>query len=66
MNFFFCKNESCKKNSCNICKKEVPHIKEGYDEDEEEYKLCDKHEVHFKCYEFKEIKEKFDLAIKEG
>ena len=36
-NFFYCRNEDCGKDSCNICKKEIPKVTDDYDEDEELY-----------------------------
>lgn len=56
----------CLKVSCTVCNKEVPRLGEGYDDDEEEYKLTEDHEKHFKCWEFKELKMKFEEMIQNG
>ncbi len=66
MNFNFCHKPSCMRVSCTVCKKQVPSLDDDYEEDEEEYKLTEEHEVHFKCWEFKELKLKFEDMIQNG
>lgn len=67
MNFFYCQNKNCKKSCCNICKKEVIRVDDNYDADYDQMEDIEEDIMpHFLCYEYKEMRAKFDKVLDTG
>jgi hypothetical protein len=67
-NFFYCKEGKCKKSSCIVCHKSF-HTPEGFslnDDEFEEMKEEGGMLSHFKCYEYKDLKNEWETAIVDG
>lgn len=67
-NFFFCRNPKCLKGSCSVCFKEFEVVPDSEisSKKHEEMKRDGGMLSHYKCYEHKEAKEKWDKAIATG
>ena len=66
MNFFYCDNAICLKMSCTVCHKIVERVDEDYDYYDEEFKKAEGAEIHFKCWEYKDVRANFEECLEKG